>query len=215
MRIQLLSILALSLLVSAPACTNMAIGSGPVSDDKRDVAAFTRVSVGGSIDAVIEVGPETSVVVEAEESIKPKIRTEVVDGVLKIKTEGSFATSKGVLVRVKTPSLTGLDVAGSGDARVDGLAAPEVTLSISGSGDITAQGATESLSITVAGSGEVHAFALPTKEAAVVVSGSGDVEVAPSNSLNVTVSGSGDVVYRGDPQVNETIAGSGSVRKDG
>lgn len=192
-------------------CIGMTVGSGPSMDQDRQAGDFTRVASEGSIDVDLTVGPATSLRVEAEENLLPKIKTEIKDGTLHIDVDGSFATGKGIRVVATTPELTAVSVAGSGDILVKGAAGPSLSLAISGSGTIDARGAVDSLSVVVSGSGDLRGFELPAQSVSATVSGSGDADVNAAASLNAVVSGSGDIRYKGSPSVNKTISGSGSV----
>ncbi|MEO5809458.1 MAG: head GIN domain-containing protein [Sphingomicrobium sp.] len=83
-----------------------------------------------------------------------------------------------------------LSIAGSGDIRAAGKAA-KVNLNIAGSGDIDAPGliATDA-SVSIAGSGNVTAHA--TGQADISMLGSGDVTITGGAHCNVTKNGSGN-----------------------
>lgn len=202
-------------LVPLSGCIGMTVGAGPTQRDGRQAAAFTRVASGGSIDVDLTVGPAHSIEVEAEENLLPNIKTEVKDGTLHIDVDGSFATSKGIRVIATTPALEAVSVAGSGSVKIDGAAGPQLSLTISGSGEISARGAVDSLSVVVSGSGDLRGFGFAAGSVSATVSGSGDVEVQARDSLSAVVSGSGDIEYRGDPAVSKTVSGSGSVTRAG
>jgi len=188
--------------------------NGPVQTEVRQVSEFDKLASEGSFDTIVTIGSETKVVVEAEEGVLPKVRTEVVDGTLKVGSKGSFMTSKGVKIHVTTPSMTSLSVKGSGDVELTGAAGSQLTASIAGSGDATIAGAVDTFDASVGGSGEIDSFGLTTANTNANVSGSGEIKVHVTKTLNATISGSGEVTYRGDPVVTKTVAGSGEVRHD-
>ncbi len=86
-------------------------------------------------------------------------------------------------------------------------------IDISGSGEVSAEGADDDLDVTISGSGRFRGDNLKSKRASVDISGSGNAVVASRDTLDATISGSGSVEYVGDPQVRQNISGSGSVRK--
>ncbi|MGB1016286.1 MAG: head GIN domain-containing protein, partial [Nannocystaceae bacterium] len=193
---------AASLLLTASPLGCAAFGmanNGAMQTESRQVTGFDKLACEGSMDTFVTIGPETKVVVEAEEGILPKVTTEVVDGTLRVGSKGSYMTSKGVTIRVTTPAVTGLSVKGSGDVELTGVSGPKLTASVAGSGDATITGTVDAFEASVAGSGEIRGFGLTTVDTSASVSGSGDIEVQVAKTLNATVSGSGDVTYRGDP----------------
>jgi hypothetical protein len=104
--------------------------------------------------------------------------------------------------------------AGCGSWNVANTEGP-VSLSIAGSGDISA-GTSTSLDVSIAGSGSARAGA--TRDLDVSIAGSGDVTVARiEGPMGVSIAGSGDVVVRDgtSPDVDISIAGSGDVNFGG
>lgn len=206
------------LVVTGSACglaglaLNQVQGSGQVIDDPRQVAAFTEVASFGSTDIEITIGQPAQVIVHADDNIAPLIATTVTGETLRIENRGNFSTRSAVSVRITVPKLNGLDLSGSGEASITGLAAEQFEIALSGSGDITAQGTTDSLAISVAGSGNVAAGKLAARVASVNVTGSGDVEVTASEQLSASVMGSGDITYGGDPKsLDRQVMGSGEI----
>jgi hypothetical protein len=87
----------------------------------------------------------------------------------------------------------------------------ELTVGISGSGDVRLAGRAEQQSWTVSGSGDVDARALAGRAARVNIHGSGDVSLGVVEQLDVQLSGSGDLSYAGRPQLRQSVTGSGEV----
>ena len=82
-----------------------------------------------------------------------------------------------------------------------------------GSGSVSVDGRTDSLSIRIRGSGDVNAADLRSNDVAIRLFGSGDASVFASDSLDVTITGSGNVDYHGDPaKFSENVSGSGRIR---
>ena len=86
-----------------------------------------------------------------------------------------------------------LSLFGSGDAYVDqGAREARVSLETSGSGDISVEGLeAKEASVSVCGSGDISAHA--GNRAEIVVMGSGDVSITGGAKCTVSGSGSGDV----------------------
>jgi len=190
-------------------------GSGVAVTEERTVAEFTKIEVGGASDVDVQVGGEVRIEVTADDNLIGHVRTRVENGTLKIDTsDGSYAFRKGPEVRVSVPTLEGITLAGSSDAKVAGVEAESFRAQVAGSADLTVAGTTQDLEAWVSGSGTLDLFDLEARNVTVRVSGSGDANVVALESLDAKVSGSGDVRYRGDPpRTNTSVSGSGTVTR--
>lgn len=187
-------------------------GSGVAQTETRAVGDFRRIRIECSIDLECEIGNTTQLSVTSDDNLLPFIRTEVEGDTLVIELEdGSYDFETDTLVRVVTPGFEGLAINGSADANLRGLDSSQLQLSVSGSGDVTAQGRTDRLGVSISGSGDMHLYDLQAREAKVQISGSGDVEVWAIEKLVASVSGSGDIQYTGSPRTELNVSGSGSI----
>lgn len=208
-------------------------GRGPTRD--YDVSGFSAVSLRGSDDVEVRVGPAFSVRAQGPEELLERLEI-VRDGdTLRVgRKSGSFSWrgGQGVTVYVTMPSIAAASVAGSGDMVVNGvsggrfkaslagsgdLSVPgmrveDAELSLAGSGDLTGAGVARRLAVNLAGSGDVDARALTASEAVVSLAGSGDVRATVNGPVNVSLVGSGDVELGGDARCTVSKRGSGEVR---
>ena len=105
--------------------------------------------------------------------------------------DGAVAGSGDLRLASVAGGKVNLAIAGSGDVRAAGKA-DSVAIEIAGSGGVDAKGlATRTASVSIAGSGSVSAQASDT--ANVSIMGSGDVEVSGGAKCTVSKAGSGDV----------------------
>jgi hypothetical protein len=105
-----------------------------------------------------------------------------------------------------------IGLAGSSKLVMENVNQPELTLSISGSGSVRAQGTVDRTTVNIAGSGDARLAGLAMKELTAKISGSGKVEAAPKDSADVTISGSGDVRLASRPAtLRSKVSGSGRV----
>jgi hypothetical protein len=191
-------------------------GSGVARTDQRDVEKFEELSLMGGMDAVVTIGDQQSVTIEADDNVLPIIETKVEDGKLIVVPTENYRAKTPVKLTITVPQLKGVAINGSGDVDVNGLnGASSFAVAINGSGDVTAKGTADAVSVAVRGSGDVKLQDLQAKNGKVAVAGSGDVTVNATDKLDVSVAGSGDVKYMGSPKITKSIAGSGSVRKVG
>lgn len=212
--------------------------AGQITSESREVSDFSSVALEGVGNLILEQGEEESLIIEADANIVEKIKTEVVDGTLKIEFDDpwyvwnslsgddiNFYVGVDDLERVSiggSGSITGdeittdsLDVVISGSGKVNmSVTAEELNSRISGSGKYELSGQATSQSVHISGSGKYLAEDLVTQDTEIVISGSGKAEVNTSETLSVVVSGSGSVTYVGDPEkIESTISGSGNVIK--
>jgi hypothetical protein len=208
------------------------IGIAEVISETREVSSFhsIRLSVNGEV-TVIQ-GKEQSLVIRADDDVIPRLRTRVKNGTLVISSVGGIRRSAQLEIDIVMEEIKGLSISGSGTITVsDRIKADDVSLKISGSGDIFLEldasdintkisgsgkinlsGTVKSHTIDISGSGDTKAFDLLTDTTTVKISGSGDCMVNVSENLDVKISGSGDVEYKGSPKVNFKGSGSGTVK---
>jgi hypothetical protein len=189
-------------------------GSGVVKTESRTVGEFERIVVEGSTDVSVRAGEAQSVTASGDDNLVGFITTEVREGALFVGMKsGSYSPHTHMHVSVAVPALESVQVRGSADVDVEGLAGESFEVGIQGSGDVKASGKVGRVEASVSGSGDMKLDGLEAREARVSVSGSGDVEVWAADSLVVSIAGSGDVTYRGDPKLTKSIAGSGDLRR--
>ena len=188
-------------------------GSGVAASETRHLDPFGSVELAGSNNVVVRVGEQQSVVVRADDNLLDRVTTEVQSGKLVVgNTSGSFSTSSPMSVEVSVPTLSGLTLSGSGNIVVSGVEAESLTVTLQGSGTLTASGTATRLGVTVSGSGMVQFSRLVASDAQAVVSGSGTVFVTATESLDASVPGAGTIVYAGNPpDVTRSVTGTGAI----
>jgi hypothetical protein len=200
--------------VGGSSCSMTSIqGSGIEATQAREVPSFTKVHLSGSGEVRAAVGASQQPLrVTCDDNLLQYVTTEVRGDTLHIGMQpGSYSFRRDLVVELSAPVLEAVSISGSGSADVDGVSGGTFVATISGSGDVTARGSVERLSVSVSGSGSMELAGLRARTAQVQISGSGDVRIDVSEDLNVQVSGSGDVRYSGNPRVLSNISGSGSV----
>ncbi len=212
-------LLVLCLALTAVAATFL---SGPASADSetRSTPPFHAVMFAGSWNVDIKVGKENSVVIEGKKDLLSRVKTEVVDGELRVGLDANIFSLFGshdlgnLTAHITTPDLTGFALNGSGKADIDGLTGGTTRIVLDGSGDIKAKGKLESLTLMVNGSGTADLSGLETGKASATINGSGDATVDTRETLAAVINGSGQVNYlREGVKVTSVIHGSGMVEK--
>ncbi len=174
-------------------------GSGISATETRVVDEFHAIAASGSGDVNVTVGGDQSVSVTVDDNIIEMVRTETVNGTLKIWTEGSYSSSLGLKVDVTVPSLDGITVSGTSDVVASGVDSPKFSLSVSGTGDAKITGVTEDLDVSISGTGDADLRELISQTARVRTSGTGDAKIYASESVDAKASGTSDIEVYGNP----------------
>ncbi|MBN1552179.1 DUF2807 domain-containing protein [bacterium] len=206
-------------------------GSGNIISEDRDLPEFTNITVKGSTDVTLTQDNKRAVRVTVDDNLISHLQTEVVNGTLEIYFDCSVNTSGNHLVEIVIPVLESIKISGSSDVSGNGtwncsdltlavsgsgditcdVNADTLTVKISGSGDIILSGNTDEVTCKIAGSGDFKALDLEAKAADISISGSGNVKIHVSEKLNARILGSGDIQYSGNPKIEQRILGSGSI----
>jgi len=206
---------------------------GPEQPDVTRSLAWTggdRLQIEVPVDVTYVQGAAAGVVVTGPRGLADRIR--LIDGRLTMEAaerdtpgeHGSIRwTGSGIrvwndeerlTVTVTAPSVAQFDLVGSGDVDIRDYDQPGLALTLSGSGDVTAQGSARAVTVDISGSGDADLSALQTVDADIDLSGNGDVRVGPSGRAIIDISGNGDVVLTRRPTtVSQTISGNGDVEE--
>ncbi|AII51720.1 head GIN domain-containing protein [Hymenobacter sp. APR13] len=205
----LLALLLPALLLAAP------------NREVRSVAAFTRLGVANSAKIVLRQGSPQRVEVEATTADLARIETVVEGGRLRISTKqqnGKLWSNDNlegpVTVYVTMPDVAELSVSGSGQIKAEGaMKAARLSLAVSGSGKILLPQLTASeLKSAVSGSGEIQvAGTCPQHEARISGSGSILATELRTEASTIGISGSGNSRLYASRTLEASISGSGNV----
>lgn len=189
-------------------------GSGVAATQARAVAGFSSLDLAGSNNVTVVVGARQSVVVHADDNLINHVTTQVVAGTLVIGNTGSFTTRSPMSVDVSVPSLTAVNLSGSGQISVTGINVSRLTVTVAGSGLLYAAGTATRLDVTLPGSGQADLSQLIARDVHAVVAGSGLIQVTATTSLDAAVPGTGAIIYGGNPpQVTTSVTGTGAVTR--
>ena len=212
-------------------------GNGNVRTEDRSVSDFKNVHVSGAAKVMVSQGDQPSVKIETDENLLQYIevnqtgdRIEVRErsgfnlrptGDIKVyvttkvynKIEASGACDIIGQSKISNPEDLSLDVSGAGDIKME-VDAPRLSAQVSGSGSIDLKGQTREVDLDLTGAGHAHCYELLSENTKVEISGAGSAEVFASVKLDATVSGAGNVNYKGNAtSVNQHVSGAGSVHK--
>ncbi|MCC7030015.1 MAG: DUF2807 domain-containing protein [Chitinophagaceae bacterium] len=230
------SIAVLTMISSIFSSCSKVVGSGPRVSEYRSIAGFSSICL--AMDATVNIQQDSFYQIEilAQENIMNEVLTELSGSKLTIRHRNStIIKSSPITVNISMPSLSSLNVSGSGvirlqnqlqtsgfDLNVSGsgeieipvIDASNISSTISGSGKIAINsGVASSLNSKISGSGDLDMLNVRTNDVNTTTSGSGTTKVYAISTLFAKISGSGNVYYRGDPSVESEISGSGRLIK--
>ncbi len=213
-----------------------------------EVGDFDRIALQVSNvenEVVIQQGQRESLTIEARPDVLARIKTEVRNGQLTIQMGGSWSdklsaalatsfTRQRIKYVVTVKNLTGLDIFGLVQARVDNVETERLYVKFGGMGNLRIAGLkAQRLDITVTmpspcqvevsgrvgeqhvllkGMSEYDARGLESRQTAVVLQGpGGHAVVRAEDELAVTIGGPGSVEYYGHPKVTKKVSPLGVV----
>jgi hypothetical protein len=200
------------------------------------VNTFKEVEVSGAAKVMVTQNDKASVKLEGDENLLQYIEVFQEGDKIYIKDKPGFnlQPSGDLLVYVSAPvfskiSASGacdiigqnkisnsedlsLHVSGAGDIKME-VDAPRLAAEVSGSGSINLKGQTKDVELELTGAGHAHCYDLLAENTKVDITGAGSAEVYASVKLTADVSGAGNVNYKGNAEVNQRVSGAGSVNK--
>lgn len=206
--------------------------------EERQVKPFDAVSNTCPFDVYYEQSDEQYVVVEGDKEYFGRLHTDVRRGVLEITIDPARYRNIRLRVKVGSPEISQISMAGSGSIRCtsDIVSDAELNVRLAGSGDIIAKKITcaslqsavsgsgdlqiadidaGDASISIAGSGDWGAGRIKARNITLSIAGSGDIEIDHAeveNTLTANVAGSGDISVNGRARnVNAKVVGSGDI----
>jgi hypothetical protein len=211
------------------------VGSGKVVSDERQVSSIESISIGSSMNLIIEQSGSESIKIEAPEDIIPYITTEMVDGELQIELKPvNFMSIRSINCFVSVKDLNAIRVSSSASVKCDNLKTENLSvemassskgsinvdvtkldLKIASSANIAISGKADLQTTIVNSSGKLDAFNLVSKDCKIEVNSSGSANINVSDNLDAKVNSSAKLNYKGSPKVNSDVSSSGSLNQVG
>jgi len=190
---------------------------GQVETRNFPVSAFDNIELRGAAEVQINIGPEPSVQMTGTSKVLSGADVEVTGSRLEVdfaKGRRWFGDTGRLKIVITTPTLKELESNGAGDMKLEGLAAGDLEMRLSGAHNVHASGTIEDLKLELEGAGNVDFRDVTVTKADVTVSGAGNVEVHVENELKAEVNGVGAIRYSGDPQkVDSKLHGLGTISR--
>ena len=200
---------------------NLVNGTGNVTTVERDISDdFTKIKTSSGLDVYLTQGDTQSLTVEADENLHNIIKTEVVNGTLKIYSDENIGRADSKKVRLtfndisKIQSTSGSDVYSTNTINLENLeikstSGSDINLSLntenlnckstSGS-QITLRGKTNSLNAEATSGSDINAENLNASSSHVAATSGAGIIVITKKELYAKASSGGDISYYGNPE---------------
>jgi hypothetical protein len=204
-------------------------GNGIVKEEVRDCSKFDAISVTRGMNVYVTQGPETRVVVKADENLLDYIETDVSDRTLKVTcTKGiRNATSNKVFVTVpnlemvkatagsnfftETPvKISTLEIKASAGSNIHfNMEEGEADVSASSGSNVFLSGNTKSMKAKANSGSNIKAGELQTGTVEARVSSGANIWLNVTSNLSARASSGGNIFYTGTPSQTDISKSSG------
>ncbi len=208
----------------------------------RPVKGYHGIRVSSAINLYLSQGQDEKVVVSAKDiKMREKIITEVVDGILIIRVEGSWkwwhTGNSKMKAYVSYTILDEITASGASDVYVDGvISGDKLTLNLSGASDfkgavkvnalsLDQSGASDShitgqvsgtATIRSSGASDVKGYDLVIEECSAHASGASDIRVTVNKQIDADATGASSIYFKGAGVLREShSSGASSVGHTG
>lgn len=208
--------------------------------EPRSVRSFHGVKVSNAFEVIIKQGNEEALVVSAgEEKYRSRIKTEVVNGILRIWYDNESVwkwsnENRKLRAYISVRNLDLLNISGACDVKIDGILKgnnlkvelngasslkgemnySDLMMNQSGASDSNIKGKVTNLDINVSGASDFKGFELVTESCNAEASGASDIRITVNKQLTVNASGASDVEYKGNASISSfKTSGASSLKK--
>jgi len=209
-------------------------GDGNVVTEERSVDPFNGIKGSSGLKVFITQGNEESVKIIADQNLQEKIKTEVIEGKLKIYTEYNIRNAKSKEVHVVYKNIDYLssssgcalkgenkletddiriNVSSGGHLKLE-ITASQIECDASSGGEGSLKGTTDNLEVNASSGGGLDATDLVSKYVIAGASSGGHAKVYATEGFNMDASSGGNISYSGGGKVDKKNSSSGgSIRK--
>lgn len=206
----------------------------------RNVGRFNAIKVSGAIEVFLSQSNSEAVAVSAsEEKYRDKIKTEVVDGTLKIYFDDKFnwnIGNKKLKAYVSFKVITSLEVAGASSIKINGTISgssldlkltgasdisgnvklSKLNVDLSGASDLKITGDVGDIDIDATGASDVKSYDLNADDCTVRATGASDIRITVNKELSVHATGASSIFYKGNAVMkNVHTSGASSISRKG
>jgi Putative auto-transporter adhesin, head GIN domain len=190
-------------------------GAGILRTESRSVSGFSSIVFKSEGKVTVQQTGKESLTISAEDNLLPLLKTSVTSGILSIRTVNNvnINPTKPIEFVIEVKSLEGFSMNGAGDIKAKGIQGKQLTIALTGAGDMTIEGSADSLDLNLKGVGSYDGKDFKTKQAKVHSEGVGNAVLNVSDQLDISVSGIGEVEYIGSPKVQKSGEGLGRIKQ--
>lgn len=175
-------------------------GSGNVQTEKRELASFKNIEVGGVFKVEITAQTDFDVRIEADGNLLQYVETEIDGETLEISTSKRISTKNPIIVRIGAPDIEHLEVSGASSLVLGNVNNDSLRVDLSGASNVKVEGTTKNLVMELSGASRVSAENLQAENVSIDASGASKADVFASNRLEADLSGACKVNYSGSPK---------------
>lgn len=190
-------------------------GSGIVKTESRSVSGFSSIAFKSEGNVTVQQTGKESLTISAEDNLLPLLESSVTNGILSIGTINNtdINPTKSIDFAIAVKSLENFNMTGVGHIEAKGIQGKHLAIALTGVGDMSIEGAADSLDLNLEGVGNYDGKGFKTKQATVHSKGVGSAVLNASDRLDVSVSGIGAVEYIGSPKVQKSGEGLGQIKQ--
>ncbi len=207
----------------------------PSVEQTRTIEAFTMLDISDNIEVELTQDSTRSLVISAPERILGRVRTEVVNGTLKIYTD-KFMLNHPVKVTLSTDSIFNIeasgaaqvsttapfntsrlfvDLSGASHGNLDFVVKGMSQFKLSGASNINVNGSTAQLEVDASGASNYDGAEFISQSARAEASGASKIDIHATQKIQADASGTSSIDCTGNPATinrNENAAASISIQ---
>lgn len=211
------SILALVLMVSLAGAQDVINAENA---EKRTIGSFHAIETAAGIEVILTKSSKEELAVTAtDRDMLPKVRTVVVNGVLKINREDTWKfwnqwKNWRVKVYVSYVNLDGVEASSGGSIVAKDVNLEKVRAEVSSGGTINLTGKVNNLNVDASSGGQFRGYDLQVAVCKVDASSGGGIQVTVSKEISAEASSGGFVRFKGEGLIrNIDVSSGGSVKR--
>lgn len=190
-------------------------GDGVAAQAARDVAPFSRLSVGSRIDAEITIGKASRLELEGDKNLLSHVVSRSENGTLTLDTDVKVKPAMRLRARISVPRLDAVSAFGGATVDIRGLAAEKFEAVVKRAAKVNAAGSAQTLVLEGYEAATLDFQKVPASSATVRLERAARADVGYVEKLDVKLLGSTVLRYEGTPEIKKLIQPpSRLVRRD-
>jgi hypothetical protein len=180
-------------------------GDGVAAKDSREVAPFSRISVGSKFYVEISVGKPSRLELEGDKNLLSHVTSRSVNGTLTLDTDVKVKPAMKLRARVGASNLDSAHATGAAVVDIQGLTADKFEARTDRAGKVIARGSAKTFVLEGKDAGSFDFTNVPASSATVRLERGSRAELGYLEVLDVTLSGAALATYVGTPEIKKAI----------